>query len=124
MVVTDWSKYKNFTKSEFDCKDTGENQMQEEFMSKLQELRNMYGKPITITSGFRSLKHHKEIKKSVGGMHTKGLACDIGCHSDEAYNIIKLAFKLGFTGIGISQKDGLPRFIHLDMRDIPRVYSY
>lgn len=37
-MINDWSKYPNFKQSEFDCKETGENDMQPEFMDKLQAL--------------------------------------------------------------------------------------
>ena len=126
MSTIDWSKYPNFTKEEFDCKETGENLMQAGFMDKLQELRTLYGKPIIITSGYRSPKHSIEARKQQPGMHSTGLACDIGCNGQDAYAILKLATALGFTGIGISQKAGLPRFIHLDLRPIKdsRVFGY
>jgi hypothetical protein len=38
-------------------------------------------------------------------------------------DILKLAFRIGFTGIGVNQK-GDKRFIHLDLREFPLVYSY
>jgi zinc D-Ala-D-Ala carboxypeptidase len=126
MLITDWDKYPNFSKSEFDCTFTGDNLMQAEFMDKLQELRTLYGKPMVVTSGYRSPKHPIEAHKSQPGMHSTGLACDIGCNGQDAYTILKIALSLGFTGIGISQKAGLPRFIHLDLRPIKdsRVFGY
>ena len=124
-MISDWSKYPNFTKSEFDCKYTKENDMQPYFMEALQALRTDYGRPIFPSSGFRSIHHPEEARKQNPGYHTKGIAVDIPCHSDTAYILISLAFKHGFTGIGVSQRNGVPRFIHLDMRaDVPRVYSY
>ena len=118
-----WTK--ELTKKEFDCKHTGINRMKPEFMAKLQELRLRYGKPMKIVSGYRDATHPEERKKPVPGQHFNGVAVDVGCFSDEAYIIVKLAFELGFTGIGISQKNGLPRFIHLDMRTTtPVIYSY
>lgn len=60
----DWSKYPNFSKREFDCKETGENRMTVEFMDKLQELRTRYGKPMRITSGYRSPQHSIEAAKA------------------------------------------------------------
>ena len=124
--MINWNDYKNFKKSEFDCKETGENNMQKEFMDKLQELRNRFGKPIIISSGFRSVKHSIEAKKSKGGYHTKGLACDIACYSNTAYDIVKIALELGFTGIGVNQKGNSGRFIHLDLRpkNEALIYSY
>lgn len=125
--MINWNDYKNFTKSEFDCKATGENEMQKVFMDKLQELRDKLGFPLVISSGFRSVKHPTEAKKLTGGgMHTKGLACDIKCHSNTAYKIVKAALELGFTGIGINQKGKDGRFVHLDLRPKSEalIYSY
>ena len=125
MIVTDWSKYPNFTKEEFNCSHTGKNNMTVEFMEKLQKLRNIFGKAIKITSGYRDPSHPSESKKAKPGTHSDGIACDIACDASTAYLIVKIAFELGFTGIGISQKNGIPRFIHLDLRkSTPVIYSY
>lgn len=123
--MINWNLYPNFTKEEMSCRETGENEMQKEFMDKLQELRNRFGKPIIISSGFRSVKHSIEAKKTKGGYHTKGLACDIACWSNNAYDIVKIALEVGFTGIGVNQK-GNGRFIHLDLRpkNEALIYSY
>jgi zinc D-Ala-D-Ala carboxypeptidase len=54
MVVNmNWDLYKNFSKSEFDCKHTGKNEMRPEFMQVLQEIRIAYNKPMVISSGYR-----------------------------------------------------------------------
>jgi hypothetical protein len=36
---------------------------------------------------------------------------------------LRLALELGFTGIGVQQK-GTGRFIHLDLRAVPAIWSY
>jgi zinc D-Ala-D-Ala carboxypeptidase len=56
----------------------------------LQPAREIYGKPITITSGFRS----KEVNAHVGGatnsQHVKGEAVDITCaDNSELFDIIR-----------------------------------
>lgn len=110
MKVTDWSKYPNFSKSEFDCKHTAENEMQIEFMDKLQKLRNVYGKSMRITSGYRSTKHPIEAKKThSNGEHTQGNCADIACdNGTDRFRLIKIALEVGFTRIGIAKN-----FIHL-----------
>lgn len=118
-----WSEYPNFSKSEFDCQQTGENEMCHHFMTLLQKLRIAYDKPMTITSGYRSPSHSIESNKSTPGTHAQGIAADIACRGADAYSIIELAVNFGFTGIGICQK-GAPRFIHLDMREFPTIWSY
>lgn len=120
-----WNKYPNFSKKEFDCSHTGANGMQEVFLEKLQALRTEYGKPMNITSGYRHPTHPIEARKGTAGMHSQGLACDIGCWSDEAYKIVELAYKHGFRGIGVSQSPKGARFVHLDLRESsPILYSY
>lgn len=62
---------KYFDISEFDCKETGENEMNALFLSMLDKLREACGFPFIITSGYRSVKHSAEINKpNGGGTHT------------------------------------------------------
>ena len=117
--MINWETYPNFSKWEFDCKETGENAMQPHFLERLQALRTEYGKPMLIKSGFRSTRHSIEARKPSPGRHSEGIACDIGCNPVAAYEIVALAIKHGFTGIGISQRNGIARFVHLDLRDAP-----
>lgn len=118
--MIDWNKYPNFTKEEFDCQEMGENEMQARFMDKLQELRTKYGKPMRITSGYRSPNHSIEKRKEKPGTHAQGIAADIYCTGPDKYRLVKLAFELGFTGIGIDS-----RFIHLDLsKERMAIWSY
>lgn len=122
----DWTKYPNFKAAEFNCLHCGKNEMKPEFMEKLQSLRMIYGKPMRITSGYRCPQHPIEAKKATPGAHASGCACDIGVEGREAYQVVRLAFKLGFTGIGVQQK-GSGRFIHLDTMEgatRPALWSY
>jgi uncharacterized protein YcbK (DUF882 family) len=125
-----WNKYPNFSKEEFDCKETGENDMQHEFMEKVQELRTAYGKPMVVNSGFRSYEHSIEKRKpNKDGTHPLGLASDFKVDRGDAYLLTKLAFEFGFTGVGWKQHGG-GRFVHLDIapstntRIRPTVWSY
>ena len=113
-IVQDWARYPNFKKAEFDCKETGENAMQAEFMEKLQALRSAFGKSMPVTSGYRSPKHPVEMAKGQPGTHSLGMAADIAVTGQDAYRLLALAIDLGFTGVGVSQRAGKARFIHLD----------
>ena len=122
----DWKFYPNFKAEEFNCSHCGENKMTPEFMGKLQSLRNAYGKPMRVTSGYRCPKHPIEAKKAAPGAHASGCACDIGVEGADAHRLLKFAMILGFTGIGVQQK-GTGRFIHLDTLTTgvrPTVWSY
>jgi zinc D-Ala-D-Ala carboxypeptidase len=126
-AVIDWSQYPNFSESEFRCKQTGECAMSADFLAKLQHLRGMYGKPMLITSGYRSPRHSIEAAKPDGpGPHSTGKAADVAVDRGDAYELLRLAMLLGFTGIGIQQK-GMGRFLHLDILSgpgRPTIWSY
>jgi len=120
-----WSDYPNFSKAEFDCKHTGKNEMQPDFMAKLQAMRTEAGFAFRVTSGYRDPTHPQEAKKAAPGWHSKGRAVDIACDATTAHRLLVLACKHGFTGIGLSQREGKPRFIHLDTRHTtPVAYGY
>jgi zinc D-Ala-D-Ala carboxypeptidase len=105
-----WNLYPNFSKHEFDCKHTGLNEMDHSFMSLLQEARVRYGKPMTISSGYRHPTHPVEARKGhTNGEHTKGRCADITINnSTDRYTLLKIAFDLGFTRIGFHKS-----FLHL-----------
>lgn len=121
-----WDNYPNFSEAEFTCSHSGKCEMQASFMDKLQALRTAHGKAMTVTSGYRHETHPVEAEKDRPGIHTMGLAVDIACGGSDAYNIMRLAFELGFTGIGVAQS-GRNRFLHLDTYTKPprsNVWSY
>ena len=112
------SDFKYFNREDFDCQETGENRMEDEFIHKLDHLRTVCGWPFIVTSGYRDPSHSVEIKKtSGGGVHTKGIAADIRVlNGKHRHEILKNAFALGFTGIGIAKT-----FVHIDIREGPPV---
>jgi len=117
--MIDWNDYENFSKGEFDCKETGENQMQPRFMAKLQRLRIKYGKPMKITSGYRSENHSIERRKLAPGTHAQGIACDIYATGPDKYRLVKMAIEMGFNGIGVGKS-----FIHIDTADRKAIWGY
>lgn len=101
-----------FKLSEFDCKHTGENEMNEDFLRDINELRDACGFPFIITSGYRSPDHPIEAAKAVPGVHTAGIAADIFVSGGyQRYKLVKEAIKMGFGGIGIAKT-----FVHVDDR--------
>lgn len=107
--------YKHFSRDEFVCKETGENEIQDRFIRKLDVLRGRCGFPFVITSGYRSPNHSIEAAKDKPGQHSSGRCADIACTSDrKRLVLLREALILGFTGVGVNAK-----FIHLDERDAP-----
>lgn len=125
-VLMNWSKYKNFSRHEFACSHTDKCEMDGGFMSCLQALRTDCGFPFKITSGYRSITHPIEARKSKPGEHSTGQAADISVELENAYKVLELAPKHGFVRIGIKQH-GSGRYIHLGTNENypnPRVWTY
>ena len=107
---------KYFSLDEFDCQETGENEMNEEFLHSLDALREACGFPFRITSGYRSPEHSKERIKSFPGTHAQGLAADIYVADGiQRRLLVKTALELNFEGIGVAET-----FVHVDRRGLRR----
>ena len=125
------SKY--FTKEEMTCKcGCGREEMNIEFMATLDDLREYYGKPMIITSGYRCPEHPVEARKKRRGAHTYGRAVDVAVSGSEAFSFLQHVYEQDkFKRIGVAQKGpSSSRFIHLDGMistegfPSPWVYSY
>lgn len=94
------------------CYCCNECNIQPRAIANLQLMRDDFGKPIYITSGWRCSKHPKEEQKPTPGQHYKGLAFDISVSSIiDRYELVKIAMNHGANGIGIGEG-----FIHVDWR--------
>lgn len=114
-------KFKYFSIDEFNCQETGENNISEEFIHRLDELREACGFSFTVTSGYRSPNHSIEKRKSKAGTHAQGIAADIRVSGGgQRRIIIEEALKLGFNGIGVAKS-----FVHVDIRETaPVIWCY
>ena len=123
----------NFTRDEFACHcGCGRALVDREFVRRLQALREDYGRPMKITSGYRCPDHNAAVS-STGrdGPHTTGHAADFAVSGYEAGRLFSLAAKYGFTGRGMHQRGAYSaRFVHLDDlpagmgRTRPHVWTY
>ena len=121
--------YKYFTEEELVCRHCNEVGMNDEFMQKVDALREKLGFSFPVNSAYRCAGHPIEARKASPGAHASGRAIDIGVSHKTAYRLVQGALEAGFTGIGVSQK-GTTRFIHLDnlesknYRPRPHIWSY
>lgn len=113
--------FKYFKIEEFDCQETGNNEISAELVNKLDELREACGFSFTITSGYRDPSHSIEAKKSKPGTHAQGIAADIKvADGAQRMAVVANAVKLGFTGIGVAKS-----FVHVDIRETtPVLWCY
>ena len=103
-----------FTREEFACQYTGENEISDRLLLRLDLLRARCGFPFIITSGYRSEDHPIEAKKEKAGTHAQGIAADIKVSDGtQRFKIVQEAISLGFSGIGVASS-----FVHVDIRDL------
>lgn len=116
------NEFKYFKREDFACKETGQNEIRDDFIHALDALREACGFPFIVTSGYRSPEHSKERNKPPnGGAHTKGYAADIKVNNGyERRMIVQKALEQGFSGIGVANT-----FVHVDLRPAqPIMWTY
>jgi uncharacterized protein YcbK (DUF882 family) len=104
---------KNFNAYEFRCKcglcEASDNKMDMDFVKTLQEARDVAGRLLKITSGFRCSQHPESLKRPTSS-HTLGLAVDIATpDSSSRHNIVRALIRVGLSRIGIGKN-----FVHVD----------
>ena len=86
-----------------------EDNMNEDFLAKLDEAREYANIPFIINSAYRSPEHPESIKNP-SSSHIKGLAVDISVKDSRTrFLILDALLVVGFNRIGISET-----FIHVD----------
>lgn len=101
-----------FSIAELNCKCGCGMTVDAAFLKKLNDLRELLGIPLTLTSAARCATHNVKVGGATASKHVLGIAVDIAANSGNLkYKIVEGALKLGFNGIGV-HKD----FIHLDTR--------
>lgn len=109
----------NFKVSEFACHGKGccsTVTIDEQLVKYVQKIRDHFGKPVTITSGYRCATHNKNVGGATGSRHAKGQAADIVVKDVAPAEVAKYAESIGILGIGLYEtaKDGY--FVHIDTR--------
>lgn len=127
------SPWDNFTIEELSCRcGCGNMMMDKTFMEKLVVLREAFGSPMVVSSGYRCPPHNNYISKTgLTGPHTTGHAVDVLIAGEKADHLLGMAFAFGFPGKGVSQSgDWGARSIHIDDLENapgcprPRTWSY
>lgn len=104
----------NFKVKEFACKDGSDPIfIDSELVEVVQKIRNHFGKPVTITSAYRTTQHNKSVGGTTYSQHLYGKAADIKVSGISPKKVAEYAEKIlqGSGGIGIYDT-----FTHIDCR--------
>jgi hypothetical protein len=104
-------RWPSFSPREIACKGTGELLVDDQALDKLQALRSALGKPLVLTSAYRSRSHNTRVGGAKNSRHMHGDAFDVMMTNHDPHEFEAAARAAGFTGFGFYQKSG---FMHID----------
>ena len=113
----------NFNSNEFDCNCNREScvitKISRELIKDLQLIRDIYGKTVSVSSGYRCDDHNKAIGGVKGSQHTQGKAADLTVKEDKFRATVEMdilreiiVFFLTSSSIGT-----YTTFTHYDIRN-------
>lgn len=117
-VAKDGTSYisKNFRVREFACKDGSDPIfIDNELVSVLQQIRDHFGKAVTITSAFRTASHNKKVGGATYSQHLYGKAADIKVSGVAASVVADFAETLMPSTGGVGRYS---TFTHVDVRKV------
>ena len=110
----------NFKVREFACKGSDVVLLDDELVVLLQCIREHFGKPVTITSGYRTASHNTKVGGSRSSQHLLGRAADIQVQDTDPLAVAAYAESLmpGWGGVGrYPVKSGRAKgWVHVDTR--------
>ena len=109
----------HFSPREIACKGTGKLTIDTEAMDMLQRLRSNLGKPLILTSAYRSPEHNRKVGGAKASKHMEGIAFDVRMDNHDPHTFEAAARAVGFTGFGYYPKSG---FMHIDTAE-PRSWG-
>lgn len=85
--------------------------MDQQFLNILDQIREKVGQPLNMTSAFRTKEWDQSKGRSGNGAHTKGLAVDFACNTGTLRaKIVEAALACGIRRIGVASG-----FVHVDV---------
>lgn len=105
-----------FLLREFRCRDdSDEVLLDSKLLGILQRVRDHFGKAVSITGAYRTVKYNKSVNKAASSYHLKGQAADFTVTGISNREVAKFLQGIGVKGIGLHDYTG--GFIHVDTRE-------
>lgn len=111
----------NFTVADFACHGVGcctEVIINLALVELLQKIRDHFGVPVAVTSGYRCPVHNKNVNGATGSRHAKGDAADIQVKGYAPRVVAQYAESIGIKGIGLYETSADGFFVHIDTREV------
>ena len=111
-MVTQISQH--FTAEEFACNHCGKSHpdgVPQELLTILEAVREHYGTPVNINSGYRCPTHNKNVGGAINSYHMKGLAADFWMKNVDPHTVYRDLNQNHEGGLG-----DYNTFTHVDVR--------
>lgn len=103
---------RNFKVKEFACKDGSDTILiDKQLVDYCQKIRDHFGKPVTITSAYRTDSWNRKVGGVTNSYHKKGMAADIIVKGVSPKQVAAYAKSIGIKGVGTYNS-----FTHIDTR--------
>lgn len=105
----------NFKLREFRCKDGSDAVIIDgNLVMILQNVRNYFHKPVSITSAYRTPSHNRSVNGATASYHVEGMAADFTVTGIPNRTVVQYLENIGVNGIGLYDYTG--GFVHADTR--------
>lgn len=112
-LITHGLAFKEF-QCKCDYKDCGHQFIFQKLVDKYSIVRKHFGKPITITSGYRCQRHNSNVGGVDSSYHKIGAAIDLTCEANDLPRLLELCKLFFDTVIHYEDKN----FIHCQLGEI------
>ena len=100
----------HFLLREFQCRCCGCVKLSPRLLERLEALREIWGRPVVVTSGYRCATHNAKVGGATRSLHMAGLAADVAVPQNGQEHIAAIARTLGFAEI---LPGGRRNYLHL-----------
>lgn len=114
MRLNEFQIMENFSLREFQCPCCHAVMLHPKLAASLQKLREAWGKPLIVTSGYRCARRNAEVGGVARSRHMHGLAADVAVPRAEQEEFHALAREAGFYKILLYPARN---FVHLEISD-------
>jgi zinc D-Ala-D-Ala carboxypeptidase len=107
----DWP-WQSFSPREMACKGTGNLVIDTQAMDMLQRLRTNLGKPLVITSAYRSPEHNRNVGGAKRSKHMEAIAFDVRMDNHDPHTFEAAARAVGFQRFWLLSQIWLHAYRH------------
>lgn len=110
-------RWPHFSAAEMASRRDGSLRIDPDFLDWLEVVRAEFGRPMPVSSGYRTAEQQQQLSGRPEGAHPAGQAADILVCGNRARQLVDVAIRHGVLGLGICQAPTVPmaaRYIHLD----------